>query len=91
MLVRFLLLLTLLALVGKAFFLVRPRPSRKHPSPASLVQDPICGLYLEPQNAEEFMELDGTRIYFCSSSCAREYGLRTRSVESKTPSGEQNG
>ena len=75
MLIRLLVLATFLVLVGRIVrLLVRTPPLRKQESaPPSLVQDPVCGLYIEPQTAKESIEQEGKRIYFCSSSCARQF------------------
>ena len=78
MLIRLLVLATLLVLIGRVFrLLVRIRPLKKQESaPPSLVQDPVCGLYIEPQTAQESIEQEGQRIYFCSSSCAQQFRAR---------------
>jgi YHS domain-containing protein len=90
MFLRLILLVTVIGLLGKLLRpLFRTPTGRKIASP--LVQDPICGLYIEPQNAEETLEVDGKKIYFCSSSCAQTFRSRLKSGESILPPGKENG
>jgi len=38
-------------------------------STTSLVQDPVCGMDVDPATSEHHVELDGSDHYFCSASC----------------------
>ena len=46
----------------------------------ALVRDPVCGMLLDPAQAQARLERDGETIYFCSRGC------RTEFVESIYPS-----
>ena len=92
MFIRLILLVTIIGLVGKVLRpLFRSRPVQKNAPPPPLVQDPVCGLYIELQNAGETLEVDGKRIYFCGSSCAREFRSRLKTGESTATTEKQNG
>ncbi|GAA3722261.1 heavy metal translocating P-type ATPase [Terrabacter ginsenosidimutans] len=38
-------------------------------STGSLVQDPVCGMDVDPATSENHLELDGHDYYFCSAGC----------------------
>ncbi|MCL4484724.1 MAG: YHS domain-containing protein [Nitrospirae bacterium] len=85
MLIRLLALVTLLVIVGKAvrllFRVSRPRAEVSSASP--LVQDPVCGLYIEPKAAQETLDWEGHRIYFCSPSCAQIFRTGKGAISSQ--------
>ena len=39
----------------------------------ALVRDPVCGMFLEPEQAPSRLERDGETLYFCSRGCRLEY------------------
>lgn len=39
----------------------------------SLVQDPVCGMEVDPEETEYTMDHDGTTYYFCSASCMESF------------------
>jgi Cu+-exporting ATPase len=54
-----------------------PATARCHqdqgPEQASLEQDPVCGMSVEPAGAEHRREHEGRSFYFCSEHCARKF------------------
>jgi YHS domain-containing protein/uncharacterized membrane protein YraQ (UPF0718 family) len=43
--------------------------TRRPESGAQLVQDPVCGMSVDPATATEKVEYAGTNYYFCSAAC----------------------
>ena len=37
------------------------------------VEDPVCGMSLNPDEAEQKFEYEGETYYFCCSECLREF------------------
>ncbi len=72
MLFRLLAIFAVLWLVGKVVrrIVVRPHHHPTRPSPLPLVQDPVCGLYIDPQAAPKSVRLGEKTVYFCSDQCA---------------------
>ena len=44
----------------------------------ALVRDPVCGMFLDPEQAPSRFERDGETFYFCSRGCRLEYEQRER-------------
>ncbi len=48
------------------------------------VQDPVCGMNIDPDKAREaglFIETDGQTYYFCSEECANEFHRHGPQIE----------
>lgn len=83
---RFVLLMLLLALVARAFRRVAGgvfqgaagRQRRSHPPQRGvrMVRDPVCGTYVIPQHALSLTD-GGTPLFFCSAGCRDKYHTRT--------------
>ena len=37
------------------------------------VKDPVCGMTIDPADAVETVEHEGTTFYFCSRDCAESF------------------
>lgn len=37
------------------------------------VQDPVCGMWIEPEDAAEFELYKGRIFYFCAPSCKKDF------------------
>jgi len=42
----------------------------------SLVQDPVCGMHVDPATSEHHLERDGHNYYFCSAGCHAKFEAR---------------
>lgn len=51
------------------------KPSLKTASEDETFQDPVCGLYVSPEDAT-VGRLEGEKLYFCSVSCLEKYQER---------------
>jgi len=51
------------------------KPSLKAASEEETFQDPVCGLYVSPEDAT-VGRLEGEKIYFCSLACLEKYQER---------------
>ena len=51
------------------------KPSLKTASEEETFQDPVCGLYVSPEDAT-VGRLEGEKLYFCSVSCLEKYQER---------------
>jgi Cu+-exporting ATPase len=40
--------------------------------------DPVCKMEVNPASAEAQSEWEGTRFYFCSQECKRQFGENPR-------------
>ena len=58
-------------------------PDMNFPEEAEMVQDPVCGTYVEAKSALVLVH-DGNRIYFCSDNC-RKCFLESRPQSSRPP------
>jgi putative ABC transport system ATP-binding protein len=47
----------------------------------ALVRDPVCGMLLDPAQAQARLERDGETIYFCSRGCRSEFLAATGQAE----------
>ena len=36
-------------------------------------KDPVCGMEIDPETAQESTNYDGRTYYFCSAECKREF------------------
>ena len=45
------------------------RSGEEAPSTGILVQDKVCGTFIDQQSALTAMDLQGERVYFCSEAC----------------------
>jgi YHS domain-containing protein len=82
MLIRILLLIILLALLGRAIRSLLASAAgtpledgRRHPAARGvrMVRDPVCGTFLPPTHALAEPARDGSVLYFCSEACRQEY------------------
>jgi P-type Cu+ transporter len=48
-------------------------PTHHHPAPGKTVQDPICGMAIDPAGAAESIDWNGERYYFCNPTCAQKF------------------
>ena len=46
---------------------------RSNGSPRGIVNDPVCGMKVDPETAEHRFELGDTPYFFCSASCKRKF------------------
>jgi YHS domain-containing protein len=46
-----------------------PEEGRPMGSSASIVEDPVCGMRLDPDDAAATAQYEGTTYYFCSQTC----------------------
>ena len=87
MLVRYILLLLLVALLARAFtrlfagFLEgvtgSPRGTRVPQLGVQMVRDPVCGTFVVPERAVMLVE-GARRVHFCSDKCRDQYRARVR-------------
>ena len=86
---RFILLLILVLIVGRAFWRLVDgvvegatgrRPSGRTPQPSvHMVRDPVCGTFVVPERA--IMLANGRdQLYFCSAGCRDRYQARRASL-----------
>ena len=81
---RITLLLILIVFVARAFWRVvdgvmdglRGRPAPTPPGGASMVRDPVCGMFILPDRAIS-LEVGPQRLFFCSAGCRDRYQART--------------
>ena len=53
---------------------------------AALVRDPVCGMFLAPDQAPSRLEREGDTFYFCSRGCRLEYEeLQSSRTNSRSP------
>ena len=38
-----------------------------------MAKDPVCGMEVDPQNARQVAEHEGTTYYFCAPGCKRAF------------------
>ena len=51
----------------------------------ALVRDPVCGMHVDPQQADAARVHMGKTYYFCSPSCAQEFDANPhRYIEAAT-------
>src|SRR6266568_5423053 len=48
------------------------------------VQDPVCGMRVNPENAKHSLSHGGTTYYFCCPSCAEKFKARPEKYLNKT-------
>jgi len=64
-------------------------------STTSLVQDPVCGMDVDPATSEHHLELDGHEHHFCSAGCRAEFeahpGKYLSGSSAQPPSGQERG
>jgi Cu+-exporting ATPase len=41
-------------------------------------KDPVCGMQVDPETAEDTTHYQGRTYYFCSAECKREFELDPR-------------
>jgi uncharacterized protein len=87
-LLRFVLLLLLVMLVGRALLRLvagviegaTPPQARRRTGPpergVQMVRDPVCGTFLPPASAVSLTERGGAVRYFCSDKCRDAYRAR---------------
>jgi YHS domain-containing protein len=39
----------------------------------TMVKDPVCGMYIEEEEAEGESQFEGQTYYFCSAECKEEF------------------
>jgi YHS domain-containing protein len=61
------------------------------PAPAKEVNDPVCGMGVDPAKASRLAGVyKGTTYYFCSESCKRKFDANPRSYVSGSGRTAQN-
>lgn len=59
-----------------------------------MVVDPICKMSLDPAQAAASVDVEGTRVYFCSEACRRRFvadlGSRVSAVQPISPHGSDH-
>src|SRR6476659_8769271 len=64
-------------------------------STTSLVQDPVCGMDVDPATSEHRIDLDGHEYYFCSTGCRATFeaqpGSYLSSASGHSPSVHEHG
>lgn len=75
MLIRLFLLAFIVALIGRTVrnFLGGAQKSRPEATPTPLVADPVCGLYVDKDQALTAQSPSGDTVYFCSRKCRDTY------------------
>lgn len=73
MLLRLLALFLILWVIGRLFRALAGHGKATNRKPPPLVQDPACGLYIDPESAVRTLREDGRTVYFCSQDCYDTY------------------
>src|SRR5258706_13401252 len=68
------------------------RAHARHPEAgAQLVQDPVCGMTVDPATADQPSEFGGSTYYFCSPGCRAKFGEDPARYTSEMAPGEHAG
>ena len=91
MLIRLFLIGFILVLVGRTVRTFVGGVQKKQPqtSPTPLVADPVCGLYIDRDQAIPARGPSGETVYFCSRDCRDKYLSPHPDSSPEVPPGER--
>ena len=55
------------------------------------VRDPVCGIWMEPEDAEDVELYEDKILYFCTTSCKKDFLINPDQylIQKKEPNNEQ--